>query len=68
MDAQLHPERVEPVDRLDALTVDHLHVDRCRLQVGVPQQRLSGARLPEATRRGTWRTGVCYDLMRTWER
>jgi hypothetical protein len=36
------PERIEPVDRLDALTVGDLDVDRGRLQVGVPREGAGG--------------------------
>src|ERR1700739_3627332 len=36
-------ERVQPVDRLGALTVGHLDVDHGDLPVGTPQQGVRGA-------------------------
>lgn len=43
--APIIAEWVELVDRLGALTVGHLDVDRRRLQVGVPKQGLRGTQV-----------------------
>jgi hypothetical protein len=48
------PERVEPVDRLDALTVGHLDVDHGGLQVGMPQQGSRGAECAVWSLRRRW--------------
>jgi hypothetical protein len=42
---RLGPQRIEPVDSLDARLVNHLRVDRGRCEVGMPQQRLCGTQI-----------------------